>query len=56
MTLTERQVIADRVVQHYQKYGKKKTIDHFAEEGENVRTLNRIILNYLRTGRQNSDK
>ena len=50
MRVSERQVIAHRVLQYYQKHGMKETVRHFAEEEEKPNTIRVIINRCLRTG------
>jgi len=50
MKVIERQVIAKRILQFYDKYGVKETVRHFAADGEKPNTIRSIIRRYLRTG------
>lgn len=50
MRLSERQVIANKIVQMYEKYGQKDTIRHFLAQGEKKTTIYRLISRYQRTG------
>ena len=45
-----RQMIANRIVQYFEKYGKTETVKHFVDEGENRVTVYEIIKRYQRTG------
>ncbi len=51
MKVSERQVMAKRVLQFYKRNGRKATFSHFTAEGEKKGTIYAIISRYLITGR-----
>lgn len=50
MSLNERQVIAKKIVQYFEKFGLKDTIRHFIAQGEKKSTIYGTVSRYQRTG------